>query len=364
MDSLLSNDELYRLNQLFAGLYEDDNYQNAFTTFLEELKDLVKFQKGDIYLYKNEGEHINFEEFIFVDWGDGELDRYLKEYADIDDALPIVSLKQPVMFRSSDVFLPDERMKTKYYNELLLPAGMKHSIEGNIYTAEDGYVAGIGIHRPDELGDFNQRELEIMKLSRPHLVNVARKFIDLRGEIDPYTAGLTVLYDIEQFGICIFDKNFNIEDSNLNRSGLINQENANELIRFLITLCKSLSARIAQQGVSEILEENKVHSRITIGRDSYYAEILYKEYQDDYKYIATIYDGNFLFDKFVAEIRDRFDLTAREFEVLKCVMKGMNNSEIGRELFISVPTVKKHLTNVYQKLGIKGKHQILNVITE
>lgn len=364
MVSLLSNDELYRLNQLFAGLYEDDNYQKAFTVFLENLKELVKFQKGDVYLYRSEDGHINFEEFIIVDWGDGYLDKYLNEYADIDDALPIVSLKQPVMFRSSDVFIQDERMKTKYYNELLLPAGMQHSIEGNIYIADDGYVAGIGIHRPDEFGDFSQKELEIMKLSRPHLVNVARKFIDSRSEMDAYSAGLAALYDIERFGICVFDRQFNIEDSNFARSGVIKQENVGELIRSLVTLCKSLNAKIMKQGVSEIAEENKVHSRISIGHDSYYAEIFYKEYQGNYKYIATVYDGNYIFDKFVAEIRDRFELTEREFDVLKCVLKGMNNIEIGEELFISVPTVKKHLTNIYQKLGIEGKHQILNVIIE
>ena len=339
MVSLLNNDELFRLNQLFAGLYEDENYQKSFMVFLENLKELVKFQKGDVYFYKNEGEHINFEDFIFVDWGDGYLDRYINEYADIDDALPIVSLKQPVMFRSSDVFIPDERMKTKYYNELLLPAGMQHSIEGNIYMGDDGYVAGIGIHRPDELGDFSPRDLEIMKLSRPHLVNVARKFLDRRSEIDAYALGLTALNEIEQFGIVVFGSNFAIEESNLTRNGVMRQENLGEMVRSLVTMCKSLHDRMRGGASSEEPEDNKVSSRITIGHDYYYAEIIYKE----------ISPGSG---------------TEREFEILKCVMKGMNNAEIGRELFISVPTVKKHLTNIYQKLGIEGKHQILSVIIE
>lgn len=365
MVSLLNNDELFRLNQLFAGLYEDENYQKSFMVFLENLKELVKFQKGDVYFYKNEGEHINFEDFIFVDWGDGYLDRYINEYADIDDALPIVSLKQPVMFRSSDVFIPDERMKTKYYNELLLPAGMQHSIEGNIYMGDDGYVAGIGIHRPDELGDFSPRDLEIMKLSRPHLVNVARKFLDRRSEIDAYALGLTALNEIEQFGIVVFGSNFAIEESNLTRNGVMRQENLGEMVRSLVTMCKSLHDRMRGGASSEEPEDNKVSSRITIGHDYYYAEIIYKEISPGSgKYIATVYDHNKIFERFIDEIRTRFGLTEREFEILKCVMKGMNNAEIGRELFISVPTVKKHLTNIYQKLGIEGKHQILSVIIE
>lgn len=363
MSSVLDNKEIFELNQLFAGLYESDNYQQAFTTFLENLKEIIKFQKGDVYFYKNEGGHINFENFIFVDWGDDFLDKYINDYADIDDALPVVSLKQPVMFRSSDVFIPDERMKTKYYNELLLPAGMQHSIEGNIYVGDEGYAAGIGIHRPDEMGDFTQKELEIMKLSRPHLVNVARKYMENSTDINAYSTGLATLSEINEVGICIFDSNFKVEDTNINAGGFIKNEYTGELYRSLVTLCKSLSEKIRKNGISEISENNKVKSRISIGRENYFAEILCKECKPkEYKFIATVYDFNRVFDALISEVKDRFNLTEREFEILKCAIRGMSNSEVSRELFISVPTVKKHLTNIYQKIGVEGKHQVISVI--
>ena len=365
MTPTLDNKELFRLNQIFAELHEDDNYQKAFTRFLESLKDLVEFQKGDVYVYRNEGEHINFEDFIFVDWSDDHLERYLNDYADIDDALPIVSHKQPVMFRDSDVFIPDERMKTRYYNELLVPAGMNHSIEGNIYIGDDGYVAGIGIHRPDPLGEFTAKELEILKLSRPHLVNVARKFIENKSGIDPLSISVQALYEINDVGLCIFDDKYHLEDTNIGEKSFIGEESRGELYRSLITLCKSLGEKIEKEGFSEIPEENMVHSRISIGKAHYYAEVNCKKYGDEgYKYVATVYDSNTIFEHFLHEVRDRFALTDREFEVLICAMKGKSNSEISRELFISVPTVKKHLTNVYQKMDVEGKHQILGVIIE
>ncbi len=363
MSSLLDNKELFELNQLFAGLYENDNYQQAFTKFLENLKDLIKFQKGDVYVYRNEDEHINFEDFFVVDWGDGYLDQYINNYADIDDALPIVSLKQPVMFRSSDVFIRDERMKTKYYNELLLPAGMEHSIEGNIYVGDDGYVAGIGIHRSDNFGDFTQKELEIMKLSRPHLVNVARKFIDNKSDIDAFALGINALDDIGEIGICILDENFNVENSNIERNDLVQSEYAGEMTRMLIILCKSLKEKVKKDGFSEFPEENKVQSRISFGKATYYVEVMCREYGDkSHKFVATVYDLNTVFENMLLEVKDRFHLTQREFDILKCAVKGMSNSEIARELFISVPTVKKHLTNVYQKMNIEGKHQVFSAI--
>jgi predicted ATPase/DNA-binding CsgD family transcriptional regulator len=48
-------------------------------------------------------------------------------------------------------------------------------------------------------------------------------------------------------------------------------------------------------------------------------------------------------------------LTPRELEVLRLVAAGRSNREIAEVLFISVPTVKRHLTNVLGKLGLPSR---------
>jgi ATP/maltotriose-dependent transcriptional regulator MalT len=53
--------------------------------------------------------------------------------------------------------------------------------------------------------------------------------------------------------------------------------------------------------------------------------------------------------------RDVYDFTGRELEVLRLIAEGKNNEEISEKLFLSVRTVEKHITNIYQKLGISGK---------
>lgn len=47
--------------------------------------------------------------------------------------------------------------------------------------------------------------------------------------------------------------------------------------------------------------------------------------------------------------------TSRELSVLRLIAEGKNNEEIADKLFLSVRTVEKHLTNIYQKLGVSGK---------
>jgi LuxR family maltose regulon positive regulatory protein len=54
-------------------------------------------------------------------------------------------------------------------------------------------------------------------------------------------------------------------------------------------------------------------------------------------------------------------LTPRELEVLKLIKTGCSNQEIAEQLVISIPTVKRHISNVYSKLGVKSRTQALAI---
>lgn len=48
-------------------------------------------------------------------------------------------------------------------------------------------------------------------------------------------------------------------------------------------------------------------------------------------------------------------LTARENDVLRLIAEGADNAAIGLELSISRHTVKQHVTNIFQKLGVRTR---------
>lgn len=48
-------------------------------------------------------------------------------------------------------------------------------------------------------------------------------------------------------------------------------------------------------------------------------------------------------------------LTERELEIVKLVASGFKNKEVGNTLAISERTVKTHLTNIFQKLGVRDR---------
>ncbi|MGI5971684.1 MAG: response regulator transcription factor [Oscillospiraceae bacterium] len=52
-------------------------------------------------------------------------------------------------------------------------------------------------------------------------------------------------------------------------------------------------------------------------------------------------------------------LTEREMEVLLELGKGLSNEEIGKTLFISVNTVKKHISSIMSKLNLERRTQLV-----
>jgi DNA-binding NarL/FixJ family response regulator len=58
----------------------------------------------------------------------------------------------------------------------------------------------------------------------------------------------------------------------------------------------------------------------------------------------------------------KYELTPRELEVLRLVLRGRSNKEIENALFISLSTVKAHIGSVYRKLGVNSRLQLINFI--
>lgn len=52
-------------------------------------------------------------------------------------------------------------------------------------------------------------------------------------------------------------------------------------------------------------------------------------------------------------------LTPRELEIVRLASEGLRNKEIGERLSITEGTVKIHLHNIYEKLGVTGRSQLI-----
>jgi DNA-binding CsgD family transcriptional regulator len=57
----------------------------------------------------------------------------------------------------------------------------------------------------------------------------------------------------------------------------------------------------------------------------------------------------------------RGDLTAQELQIARFVAQGLSNREVAAQLFLSPRTVAFHLRNIFRKLGISSRTQLVRL---
>jgi two-component system, NarL family, response regulator LiaR len=53
----------------------------------------------------------------------------------------------------------------------------------------------------------------------------------------------------------------------------------------------------------------------------------------------------------------RLNLTSREYEVLQLLIQGYTNAEAAEKLFLSLSTIKTHVSNLFVKMEVKNRTQ-------
>ena len=61
----------------------------------------------------------------------------------------------------------------------------------------------------------------------------------------------------------------------------------------------------------------------------------------------------------VSEAPRNFGLSSREMEVIALIVAGYTNKDLARELGISENTAKHHLTNIFDKLGVSNRLELV-----
>ena len=62
----------------------------------------------------------------------------------------------------------------------------------------------------------------------------------------------------------------------------------------------------------------------------------------------------------IQSIYNNHNISAREQEIIQLILDGKGNNEIKETLFISYHTVKNHISNIYRKLDVSSRHELVH----
>lgn len=118
--------------------------------------------------------------------------------------------------------------------------------------------------------------------------------------------------------------------------------------------------------VTSFIDDEKVYPAISAGAKSYLLKT--SSASEIAQAIRDTYRGEGVFEKEVSEklehrheveeeLRLFEELTSREKEVLLLIAQGKSNQEIADECFITLKTVKTHVSNILSKLQVEDRTQ-------
>lgn len=118
--------------------------------------------------------------------------------------------------------------------------------------------------------------------------------------------------------------------------------------------------------VTSFLDDEKVYPALEAGAAGYMLKT--SSAHEIAEAIRSTYDGERVLepevtDKMLQKLTNRIphyrheDLTAREMEVLLLIAEGCSNQDIADKLFITLKTVKTHVSNILNKLEVGDRTQ-------
>jgi len=264
---------------------------------------------------------------------------------------------------SYDSFQPSE-----YYNDFLKPQKIHHKLIVNL-VAEKQLYGRIVLTRPRKSRRFTEKEIRTAKTVSPYLAH-ALAHNDLKRKVRLKGSILDHIEEQSSIGMILLDESLNIIYKNpkageicgrFSETGAGFTDTDPISCRFLAD-CGKIKADLKKCPAGGITIPR--HGVVN-GPNQTRFSLLSKALDQDFSC-----EGSQLFMVSIQEqspakidpqfLMDTFHLSSREIEVVDLLFLGLKNTQIAGKLFVSEVTIKKHLQNIYDKVGVNNRTTLIN----
>jgi DNA-binding CsgD family transcriptional regulator len=255
-------------------------------------------------------------------------DEQFDDVIDMDEIHPIQLAEDPVLLhwqgegfsavKYSDFYSRRELHRTRVYQLLQKPIGMEDSLAIRLRIPPFSRPKILGFDRSGS--NFGERDRAVLDLLAPHLLQLYQAHESRRR-----LRAALALHESSDAAIVLLEADGRIEFASHAAHELLDRYFGEDGTR----LPDRLTSWLGQRRAGATAEPLRVNA-------------------GDQSLLVELVEGALLLE----ERRRMPRLTPREREILELVAEGRTNAEIAERLWVSPLTVRRHLENIYTKLGV------------
>ncbi len=262
------------------------------------------------------------------------------------------------------------------YTEFYRPQNIHHKL--SIYLRSSAKVLGlIGLFRPKEHEDFSLREMAKARILAPHLAT-ALENIFLFSEMDEPKNLLGEWGDrLPLFGFMILDEELRPIYSNSEARefclALYQERNHPSMEREIeepsvpseiLQDCLELKVLFQKGSQPASLRRQRMMETGQNKRFQVISSLVEHSFQEipSIRFVIYLLDFSEICRGREQALREKYQLTKREIDIVRWVSQGLTNDEIGEKLYISRFTVETHLKNIFDKTKVKHRTGLASLL--
>jgi DNA-binding CsgD family transcriptional regulator len=262
-------------------------------------------------------------------------------------------------------------VSSKFYNDFLKPQKIHHKLYINLYTG-DRYHGRIALFRPPRAEGFSEENVRILRTMAPFLA-FALDHNDLLIKTRVQEGAFNLVDQNVSVGVILVDDSMRPVYMNQKAREFCQdfsgrgsyKDEAVQLPSMLLDDCRIISEAFGSNADCLGLPKYRVLRSKHLKTFHISSRILGNGSSIDGKTFMISIEGvheGMGFEP--ARLKEIYKLTNREIDIVHQTYQGLKNAEIARRLFISEITVKKHIQNIFQKMGVRSRTALVHKILE
>lgn len=356
---LLSAQDYDKLIQLISQMHDYEN--DIRLSILNTLQEL--FQNYSMAFFLTD-ENEQFIHPVSKNISSETMDLY-KQYYYKTDIFHTVNIQRNLLQKNiihiTDIISMDAFEKTEFYNDSLKKMNVYDEIALPL-NYHNKLIGIIGIMKPKSQGLFSEKEIQYARIIKSNIVTCLKAYLD-KNKANQHSYLFQNCTNEAPIGIIVLDNKFKV--MHYNQSALkyckeitgeyVEKSSVDSLINIITTrlifqtFSSNTSLYTSIQNYSFKIVPFALPNFIS-GFDTCYSV-----------YISKNQDINIInYNK----LETLFKLTKRECEIISLVSQGNSNKRIADELYLSTHTVKNHMQNIFKKMKVNSRTEILHKINE